>query len=154
MLRCFYGRLVKCALGEPGSSISFKVSDPSSSRQFIINLRARHLNGMTFTEKKFSTASRDGSPEAEKSNSSLRNGIVLRNSSLTEGHYRNQHQQQYGHSNQQSSQTNDEKGNRESNKCEFNVNSINVRLLETFGFIVSVSISCFYNHVILARDTK
>lgn len=138
MLRCLYGRqFVKCALGDPStSSIYLKVSDSKSTCQFIINLNARSLHGMTFTEKNI-TKSRPTSPaKADKSDGSLiRNGIFVDRlnqrqtpTALSEGYYRNEWGQ---------SQNNDEKTDRKrSSKCEF---AIDVRLLETFGIIVSTS---------------
>lgn len=150
MHRCLYGRakFIKCKLGESRNSITLNLSDSSTINQLTFNLSHRLLHsnfGISCLDTVFNNSSKPSSsnqvmPSAgtEKLDSFfVQNGMIsdstLRNLSISEGYYKKNGQQSG-----RNSETNGEKASKDRDyKCEFKFDSINIRLLETVGVLVS-----------------
>lgn len=138
MLRCLYGRLklFKCTLGACESS-STCLKHPRSACQYLINLNARNVHGMTCNEKKTEESGNSDDARVEPAvgnagGSLVRNGLIVDSalrspgSFFSSGYYRTE-SGQHGPRGEKA-----HRGN--TSKCEFDLNFINVRLL---GLLVS-----------------
>ncbi|KAJ6225043.1 hypothetical protein RDWZM_003588 [Blomia tropicalis] len=143
MWRCLYGRvkLVRYAFADSGNNtsgiITLNVQSDSRSvpKQYTIQLHtgnATNNETMTFTpNKRLNERSFNGTLITDSIN-----GKTTTITTLSEGYYQHKTKNwgQRRNENRYGQQTNGEHSNQDG-RCEFNFNSINVRLLETFGFI-------------------
>lgn len=150
LFRCLYGRvsLIKSSCGEV---YAFNISSKGSQSvvtHCLLFCNQKNLSQMTCSLKNkqpFEKVSVLSQSSSAPPLSLVENGNKERNSlvvdswcskkSVSEGYYRNKWKHK------RSDKTNDNK-NHDHAKCEFNFNSINVRLLETFGVIVSKLWKC------------